>query len=596
MAFWGIEVKPGKPVIHSCEKTSGRLRITQAMLGIGDATKKSILQCNVGKRTPVLICALFPNQTESSQLDLEFEESYDVMFSVIGPRSVFISGYYVARSQLNHPQSDTESFGVDIQNSQSDGSNYCSDEDKYEDSFIDDNEVQVCSPSPDVSSQEMDETTPENDKLENGKGRGKRLKKKFQVVESDDEDDDDVADSSESEDDDGFLLSIFKNKKAAKTASTDDGEKIAQATVHMGEKAKDNGVCDRKSKEKLDPIDKNGEPEREKQSQIKSELPKEVEGEAIVENNVALINDKVDGNDVEADVEANIIDQNLPTCNGEDQMKSRDLEKPTKKRKKHSEEKTSEIRDKEREVEAPANMDVAEQGSGSSKKSKKRRKKVNLEGTCTEGTVEESNNVGKDCALGQGLVHDDSTMKDLPAENGDEEQQIDNDALVKCANASQPEKKCKKKTKNKTQGEGDSNMVSPNQEKTSMKFENQTENASPIRNKTLSNGLTIEEVTNGPSDGKVAAPGKRVKIYYTAMLKENGHVFDSNVGKTACKFRLGDEGIIEGWNLGIDGMHVGDKRRLIVPPSMSVGKYGAGENVPPKSWLVYDVELVGVRK
>ncbi|KAL7125865.1 hypothetical protein ABFS83_14G145000 [Erythranthe nasuta] len=583
MAFWGIEVKPGKPVIHSCEKTSGRLRITQAMLGIGDATKKSILQCNVGKRTPVLICALFPNQTESCQLDLEFEESYDVMFSVIGPRSVFISGYYVARSQLNHPQSDTESFGVDIQNSQSDGSNYCSDEDKYEDSFIDDNEVQARSPSPDVSSQEMDESTPENNKLENGKARGKRLKKKFQVVESDDEDDDDdVANSSESEDDDGFLLSIFKNKKAAKTASTDDGEKIAPATVQMDEKAKDNGVCDRKSKEKLDPIDKNGEPEREKQSQIKSELPKEVEGEAIVENDVALINDKVDGNDVEV----NRINQNLPTCNGENPMKSRDLEKPTKKRKKHSVEKTSEVRDKDHEVEAPTNMDVVEQGSESSKKSK-RRKKVNLEGTCTEATVEESNNVGKDCALGQGLVHDDSTMKDLPAENGDKEQQIDNNVLVKCANAaSQPEKKCKKKTKNKTQGEGESNMGSPNQ----------TENANTIRNKTLSNGLTIEEVTDGPSDGKVAAPGKRVKIYYTAMLKENGHVFDSNVGKTACKFRLGDDRIIEGWNLGIDGMHVGDKRRLIVPPSMSVGKYGAGENIPPKSWLVYDVELVGVRK
>ncbi|XP_012845621.1 PREDICTED: LOW QUALITY PROTEIN: peptidyl-prolyl cis-trans isomerase FKBP43 [Erythranthe guttata] len=570
MAFWGIEVKPGKPVIHSCEKTSGRLRITQAMLGIGDATKKSILQCNVGKRTPVLICALFPNQTESCQLDLEFEESYDVMFSVIGPRSVFLSGYYVAQSQLNHPQSDTESFGVDIQNSQSDGSNYCSDEDKYEDSFIDDNEVQVCSPSPDVSSQDMDESTPENDKLENGKARVKRLTKKFQVVESDDEEDGD-ANSSESEDDDGFLLSIFKNKKAAKTtASTDDGEKIAPATVHMGEKAKDNVVCDRKSNDKLDPIDKNGELERE------------VKGEAIVENDVALINDNVHGNDVEV----NIIDQNLPMCNGENQMKSGDLEKPTKKRKKHSE-KTSEIQDKDHEVEAPTNMDVVEHGSGSSKKSKKRRKKVNLEGTSTEGTVEESNNVGKDCALGQGLVHDDSTMKDLPAENGDKEQQIDNDVLVKCANAtSQPEKKCKKKTKNKTQGEGGSNMGSPNQ----------TENANPIRNKTLSNGLTIEEVTNGLSDGKVAAPGKKVKIYYTAMLKENGHVFDSNVGKTACKFRLGDERIIEGWNLGIDGMHVGDKRRLIVPPSMSVGKYGAGENIPPKSWLVYDVELVGVRK
>lgn len=86
------------------------------------------------------------------------------------------------------------------------------------------------------------------------------------------------------------------------------------------------------------------------------------------------------------------------------------------------------------------------------------------------------------------------------------------------ANASQPEKKRKKKIKNKTQGEEDLNMGSPNladnQEKTSMNIENQTANAKPIRNRTLSNGLTIEEVANGPPDGKVAVPGKKVHLCY----------------------------------------------------------------------------------
>ncbi|KAL0339350.1 UNVERIFIED_CONTAM: Peptidyl-prolyl cis-trans isomerase FKBP43 [Sesamum angustifolium] len=113
-----------------------------------------------------------------------------------------------------------------------------------------------------------------------------------------------------------------------------------------------------------------------------------------------------------------------------------------------------------------------------------------------------------------------------------------------------------------------------------MKDEDQTRSTDPIQKRTLSNGLIIEEMLNGPRDGKVAAAGKKVKIYYTAMLKESGHIFDSNVGKSACKFRLGDEGIISGWNIGIDGMHVGDKRRLIIPPSMGYGKHGPGENVP----------------
>lgn len=94
----------------------------------------------------------------------------------------------------------------------------------------------------------MDETTPEKDELKNRKGCGKKLKKKFQVVESDD------ANSHESEDEDGYLLSVFRNKRAGKQTLTDDGEKIPQATVEMADKMK-NDVCDRNPKEKHDPID-----------------------------------------------------------------------------------------------------------------------------------------------------------------------------------------------------------------------------------------------------------------------------------------------------------------------------------------------------
>ncbi|XP_073271600.1 peptidyl-prolyl cis-trans isomerase FKBP53-like [Primulina huaijiensis] len=86
------------------------------------------------------------------------------------------------------------------------------------------------------------------------------------------------------------------------------------------------------------------------------------------------------------------------------------------------------------------------------------------------------------------------------------------------------------------------------------------------------------------------------------MLKESGKVFDSNMNGTACSCRLGDEEFIDGWNIGIDGMRIGDKRRLIIPPSMgllylpcSFGSNGVGENVPPNSWLLYDIELVNVR-
>lgn len=68
---------------------------TQATLGTGTATKKSILQCNVGNKSPVYLCSLFPEKVESLQINVEFEESEEVIFSVIGPRSVHLSGYYL---------------------------------------------------------------------------------------------------------------------------------------------------------------------------------------------------------------------------------------------------------------------------------------------------------------------------------------------------------------------------------------------------------------------------------------------------------------------------------------------------------------------
>ncbi|KAB1218949.1 Peptidyl-prolyl cis-trans isomerase FKBP53 [Morella rubra] len=111
----------------------------------------------------------------------------------------------------------------------------------------------------------------------------------------------------------------------------------------------------------------------------------------------------------------------------------------------------------------------------------------------------------------------------------------------------------------------------------------------------LSNGVTIEVLEMGKPDGKVAASGKKISINYNGRLKKNGELFDSNVGSAPYKFRLGVGKVISGWDIGLDGMLVGEKRRLIIPPSEGFGTQGYGENVPPNSWLVYDIELVKVR-
>nr|KJB14075.1 hypothetical protein B456_002G109600 [Gossypium raimondii] len=111
----------------------------------------------------------------------------------------------------------------------------------------------------------------------------------------------------------------------------------------------------------------------------------------------------------------------------------------------------------------------------------------------------------------------------------------------------------------------------------------------------LSNGIIIEELEMGKPDGKIASLGKKVRVHYTGKLKESGQVFDSSVGRANLKFRLGGKKVQELWNVGLDGMRIGGKRRLIVPPSVSYTNEGTSENIPPNSWLVFDVELIKVK-
>lgn len=64
-------------------------------MGDGLSAKKSVLQCNIGDNAPVLLCSLLPDTLESCLLNLEFEEEEDVVFSVLGPRSIHLSGYHI---------------------------------------------------------------------------------------------------------------------------------------------------------------------------------------------------------------------------------------------------------------------------------------------------------------------------------------------------------------------------------------------------------------------------------------------------------------------------------------------------------------------
>eukprot|EP00195_Chlamydomonas_chlamydogama_P005861 CAMPEP_0202904994 /NCGR_PEP_ID=MMETSP1392-20130828/32009_1 /ASSEMBLY_ACC=CAM_ASM_000868 /TAXON_ID=225041 /ORGANISM="Chlamydomonas chlamydogama, Strain SAG 11-48b" /LENGTH=452 /DNA_ID=CAMNT_0049592893 /DNA_START=45 /DNA_END=1403 /DNA_ORIENTATION=- len=108
------------------------------------------------------------------------------------------------------------------------------------------------------------------------------------------------------------------------------------------------------------------------------------------------------------------------------------------------------------------------------------------------------------------------------------------------------------------------------------------------------NGFEIEEVKMGNANGKLAKAGKRVLVQYVGRLKSNGKVFDKSSGKPF-SFRLGVGEVIKGWDVGVEGMRVGDKRKLVIPPQFAYGTSGVKGTIPPNATLEFDVELVDVK-
>ena len=83
-------------------------------------------------------------------------------------------------------------------------------------------------------------------------------------------------------------------------------------------------------------------------------------------------------------------------------------------------------------------------------------------------------------------------------------------------------------------------------------------------------------------------------MYYEGKLQKSGKTFDKNTGGKPFKFRLGAGEVIKGWDIGLDGIKVGGKRRLTIPAAMAYGSQGAGSDIPPNANLVFDVECKGV--
>lgn len=106
------------------------------------------------------------------------------------------------------------------------------------------------------------------------------------------------------------------------------------------------------------------------------------------------------------------------------------------------------------------------------------------------------------------------------------------------------------------------------------------------------NELQIETIH--PGEGDSAQAGQTVAVHYTGWLSD-GSKFDSSVERGhPFSFVLGGGQVIRGWDQGVLGMLVGEKRKLTIPPHLGYGERGAGGVIPANATLVFEVELMEI--
>ncbi|MEO9325498.1 FKBP-type peptidyl-prolyl cis-trans isomerase [Nocardioides sp. C4-1] len=105
--------------------------------------------------------------------------------------------------------------------------------------------------------------------------------------------------------------------------------------------------------------------------------------------------------------------------------------------------------------------------------------------------------------------------------------------------------------------------------------------------------LVVTDLTVG--DGAEAAAGQTVSVHYVGVAHSTGEEFDASYNRgTPLQFRLGVGQVISGWDTGVQGMKVGGRRQLVIPPHLGYGDRGAGGVIKPGETLIFVVDLIGV--
>lgn len=106
--------------------------------------------------------------------------------------------------------------------------------------------------------------------------------------------------------------------------------------------------------------------------------------------------------------------------------------------------------------------------------------------------------------------------------------------------------------------------------------------------------LQIVDIVEG--NGPEAKPGHTVDVHYVGVAYSTGEEFDASWNRgQPLRFSLGAGQVIAGWDQGVAGMRVGGRRKLVIPPHLGYGDYGAGNVIKPGETLILVVDLLAIR-
>jgi peptidylprolyl isomerase len=106
--------------------------------------------------------------------------------------------------------------------------------------------------------------------------------------------------------------------------------------------------------------------------------------------------------------------------------------------------------------------------------------------------------------------------------------------------------------------------------------------------------LQIRDITEG--DGATAQAGQQAVVHYVGVAHSTGAEFDASYNRgTPFTFPLGEGRVIAGWDQGVQGMKVGGRRELVIPPHLGYGDRGAGGAIKGGETLIFVVDLLDLR-